>query len=447
MDEVGRRKAVIQAGKSDVERWLNPAQLEAAWEPRAVAAAALIPAGTRVADIGCGAMALERHLPFGCTYLPVDLVARDERTIVVDLNVDGLTPNALGNADIIVLLGVWEYLYKPSRLFTELAATRRPIVCSYCPLDLSPRQDRRALGWVNDLTLQQFIDLAAQYGYFPVVNLRFDNLQHLLKFERTPLPTVVAKKRVHVVSYLNAGNFGDRLGYHMLASVLPAHAEVSWGTIHPLSPPPPNLDLFIIGIGNSLASNLLSEQLIEATKSAKASIGIFGTQYRELLSRELMDKLLDQLDHWFARYHDDLRIYGGNRENVSHLGDWLINAFPMAVPTDDQPLAIGKEVLSDLPLDRTIQRIQRHRRVFSERLHPLLCALTSAEQVAYREQREMQPNNAPSGKFRSMLHDVFDRTFPENTIWPVDRRRVAAYKASVRANTDALRSHLAKLLG
>jgi hypothetical protein len=131
---------------------------------------------------------------------------------------------------------------------------------------------------------------------------------------------------------------------------------------------------------------------------------------------------------------------------VSHLGDWLINAFPLTLPSIAQQLHIGGGILRDLPMDRTIQHIQRHARVFSERLHPLLCALTSAAEVAYVEQRESADKSLASGKFRSMLIDVFGHTYPENIMWKVDRARVAAYKAKVRRNTDALRARVASLL-
>src|SRR5262249_33790219 len=100
----------------------------------------------------------------------------------------------------------------------------------------------------------------------------------------------------------------------------------------------------------------------------------------------------------------------------------------------------------DLPLDRTIQHIQRHKRVFSERLHPLLCALTSADEVAYVEQRETHDRALTSGKFRSMLIDIFGHTCPEKVAWKVDRNRVASYKAKVRRNTDQLSVQIAELL-
>jgi hypothetical protein len=210
---------------------------------------------------------------------------------------------------------------------------------------------------------------------------------------------------------------------------------------------PDGIDVLVIGIGNSLFGNLLSDELLQATKRAKKTIGIFGTQYRENLPVRNLEQLLERSEHWFARYEDDIRLYGRGRQNVSHLGDWLINAFPMARGTIEQRMTLPRDILvKEFPLDRLIQFIQGHRRVFSTRLHPLLCALTSAEEVGYQEQRELPGSPLASGKFASMLFDIFGRTFPENVFWPVDRDRVAAYKAKVRANTEELRRHLTMLL-
>ena len=445
MDETRRRKQLIEARETDVTRWSDPKQLEPAWEARAVAAADLIPAGARVLDIGCGAMALERHLPFGCAYVPSDIVARDARTIVVDLNTQNIPTAALTDADLVVMLGVWEYLYKPGETFAELARSGKPILCSYCDVDLASYLDRRAHGWVNDFSLQEFVGLAQAHGYRASLTKQVDAFQYLIRFdpgESTPQK----RKRVHVISYNNVGNFGDRLGYHLLNDVLPPQAELTWGTLRPFSPVPADLDLLVIGIGNSLFGDLLDDRLLAAAAGAKASIGIFGTQYRAQLPAAKLAQLLDRLTHWYARYEEDLLLYGRGRANASHLGDWLINAFPLAVPFVDQSLHIGGGILKDLPMDRTIQHIQRHKRIFSERLHPLLCALTSAEEVAYVEQRESGDRGLASGKFRSMLIDVFGETFPERIAWKVDRDRVAAYKAKVRRNTDAMRARLAELL-
>lgn len=154
--------------------------------------------------------------------------------------------------------------------------------------------------------------------------------------------------------------------------------------------------------------------------------------------------MLDRLTHWYARSLEDVLLYGGRRDNVTHLGDWLVNAMPMARGRDERVLEVGSEVWKDLPLDRTIRRIQAHRRVISTRLHPLLCALTSAEQVAYVEQRET--GGEASGKFRSLLLDVFGRTFPERKFLDVDRDAVIAYKAGVAERTRRLGAHLSELI-
>jgi hypothetical protein len=446
MNEAERRKQVIEAGETDIARWSDPSQLEAAWEARAAAAATFIHAGTRVLDIGCGAMALERHLPFATTYQPCDVVGRDARTIVADLNASGPPLDAVRAADLVVMLGVWEYLFKPDGVFRAFAATGKPILCSYCDAALTPDVDRRrSLGWVNDFTLPQFLEIARAQGYHAALVRQIDPLQFLIRFERKAPEPRIARKRVHVISYYNAGNFGDRLGYHLLNDILPPHAEVTWGTIRPVSPVPPNTDVLVIGIGNSLFGDLVNDDLLAAAAKAKAAIGIFGTQYRTHTPADKLRTLIGSLRRWYARSEEDINIYARGAANVSHLGDWLINAFAMSVPDIEQPLRIGEAVMQGLPIDRTIQHIQRHKFVFSERLHPLLCALTSAESVAYLEQREFDGKEV-SGKFRSMLIDIFGQAYPENKLWPVNRERVAAYKVKVRANTDKLKADLAALL-
>ncbi len=445
MDEAERRKRVVAAGQTDLERWADPARLEAMWQARSALAADLVPAGSRVLELGCGAMTLERHLPFGCSYQPCDVVARDERTIVTDLNAHGI-PAAAAACDLIVMLGVWEYLFKPAEIFAALARAGRPILCSYCPTELTAHLDRRALGWVNDFSLAAFLELARQSGYRPALRRQIDDLQVLVKLGVAADVPHAAVKRVHVLAYTNVGNFGDRLGFHVLNEVLPPNAEVSWGTLRPLAPVPERLDLLVLGIGNSLFGDLIDEPLIQAAARAGASIGIFGTQYREALPAARLGALIDRLAHWYARSEEDLLLYGRSRSNASHLGDWLINAFPLASGVDDRVLHVGQEIWNELPLDRTIQQIQRHRKVFSERVHPLLCALTSADEVGYREQRESGDPALASGKFRSMLIDVFGQTYPEGALWRVDRNDVAAYKALVRRNTEGVRNRIAGLL-
>jgi hypothetical protein len=118
----------------------------------------------------------------------------------------------------------------------------------------------------------------------------------------------------------------------------------------------------------------------------------------------------------------------------------------MSTPTDESELQIGDDIMQELSLDRTIQQIQRHKKVFSTRLHPLLCAFTSAETVAYQEQSAGGGTSIVSGKFRSMLIDIFGRTYPEKTYFTVDRDAVARYKKRVHGNVATVSARLDALL-
>jgi hypothetical protein len=391
-------------------------------------------------------MHLERALPFGCFYQPCDVVARDDRTIVADLNAGQFPVEAVAGSDVVVMLGVWEYIFDVEQVFSKLAAGGKPVVCSYCDSGSTPQQARRrSLGWVNDFSVDQFLSIAAGHGFVPTSVQRLDELQYLIRFAFRQTARTRVRKRVHVIAYNNLSNFGDRLGFHVINEVLPADVEVSWGRIRPFDAVPEGVDLVVLGIGNSLYGELIDRDLISAISAAKASVGIFGTQYRQVLQTDLLGELVGKLGHWFARYEEDVLLYGRNKSNVTHLGDWLINQFPLAVPSIEQPLRIGAEALSESSLDRLIQNIQLHKRVHSSRLHPLLCALTSAEKVSYSEQREFDGKIA-SGKFRSLLMDVFSRTYPENIYWEVERDLVALYKSKVKDRTAMLRDHISGIL-
>lgn len=447
IDEIERRKSVIQNKETDLTRWSDKKNLEVAWERRSLLAADFIPSGSAVLDVGCGMMLLERHLPFGCQYMPMDVVQRDDRTIICDLNKKSFPSAEISDANIITMLGVFEYLYDIESIFKQLFALGKTLVCSYCGDERSVNVDRKALGWVNNLNTSEFLEIAKINGYFVKRQREVDPLQCLFKLEpQKPDSVYPQSKRVHILSYNNVGNFGDRLGFHLVSDILPSNAEVSWGTLRPFQSIPNDIDLLIVGIGNSLFGELIDDELISAIKSSKASLGIFGTQYREKLPSKEICKLLDAIGHWYARYEEDVFLYGNGRTNVTHLGDWLINAFPMAKGSLDKLLQIGPEVLNNLPLDRVIQQIQQYKFVHSTRLHPLLCAITSSEIVSYSEQCEYNDKDIKSGKFRSMLIDIFGMTFPENTRWQVDRNAVADYKLKVKNNTEMLKIHIGRIL-
>ena len=261
----------------------------------------------------------------------------------------------------------------------------------------------------------------------------------------------MAPPRVLVLSCCHVRNFGDRLGFHLINAVLPPDVETTFHPLWPWQPPVrQDWDLVVLGIGNSLNPQMvvsLHDPLMALMERSRHSIGIFGTQYRPLYDRRRLAGLIGGLDHWYVRYRDDLEL-AGSQARASHLGDWLIDAFPLVAPTKDRMLKLEGDILTKRRgLDWLIQEIQAYRYVFSPRLHPLLCALCSAEQVAYVEQHDVGHRpELVSGKFAAMLQDVFGRTWPERDLFPVDRAAVIAYRRMVRANIAAMRGDIAAML-
>jgi hypothetical protein len=138
-------------------------------------------------------------------------------------------------------------------------------------------------------------------------------------------------------------------------------------------------------------------------------------------------------------------MYGRGRNNVVHLGDSLIDQFPLTRATSEEPLVVSVDLGQDLPLDRAIRTIQQHKQVYSTEPAALLCALTSAELAAYAEGPARQPDLA-AGQFRSMLIDVFGRAYPEKKFFMVDRDAVVRYKALVHRNVAKVGSRIGAIL-
>ncbi|MGD1073611.1 MAG: tetratricopeptide repeat protein [Bryobacteraceae bacterium] len=388
---------------------------------RARLAADFIPAGAIVLDLGCGSSALENYLPSGCRYMPRDVMRRDERKLRWEFDEQPIP--RCGGVTHITALGVLEFVHDWPNFLRQLRSFGLPVVLSYCPTDFSPHLDRGALGWANHLSLEELCRGFAEAGFHLQSSQLPDSNQVLLRIApaETRMPV---RRRVLVMS----GNNGwDRLGFHLIDSLMPAGVEVHHGHFQPWEVPHGDFDLLVLGTGDSVFHPILSDQLMELVCRIPRSVGIFGTQYREGIDRRRMTQLLDRLTVWFARYEEDLLLYGAGRRNAVHLGDWLIGAFPMTRWNRDETLHVDGEGWKNLPLDRAIEDIRRYRNVVSEAVEPLLCAMTSAERVAYREQRDGSGNL--SGRFRSLLIDIFGRTWPESNLFEFPREAVAAYRA------------------
>ncbi|HEY0223118.1 MAG TPA: hypothetical protein VGC38_01245 [Pseudolabrys sp.] len=415
---------------------------DAATDARAELAAQFIPAGSRVLDLSAS-LSLEQALPNGCSYQGRDRI-RCDAGAVCDLAGGDFPTQAAAQSDIIVMLGALEQVADVENFFTHLRFCKQDVVLSYCATDLTGTVDRAALGFANHLSFYDLALLFDRYGFRIECTAPVDGMQSLMRLTPTDRLKPVTACSVAVVS--GDGSFGDRLGCHMINALLPGEAEVhhlTFGTLHEARE---KYDLVVLGLGDSMFQPLLGDDVLGIVGRAKASIGIFGTQYRELIPRPAIDRLIERLDTWYARTEEDVLIYGRGAKNVVHLGDWTIDQFPMSRPSEDEPLEVSDDIKTDNALDRAIQIIQRHRQVYSTRLHPLLCALTSAELVAYADEPAAQMPDMASGKFRSTLIDIFGRSFPEKKFFMVDRDAVTRYKARVHRNVGKLGERIDTIL-
>ncbi|NBD12950.1 class I SAM-dependent methyltransferase [Corallococcus silvisoli] len=143
-------------------RWANPVNVQGHWTERARRAAVLVTPGASVLDIGAGEMAVRWFLAPPCRYTPSDFVKRSEDCLVADLD-SGQFPE--GRWDVVMMLGVLEYMHDPEAVLTRIAAAAPRLILSYCCRADTSIAYRRKLDWVNDLTFDGLDALLRHRGW------------------------------------------------------------------------------------------------------------------------------------------------------------------------------------------------------------------------------------------------------------------------------------------
>lgn len=283
------------------------------------------------------------------------------------------------------MLGALERILDVESVFNHLHFCKQDVVLSYGPTDLGSGRDRAALGYINNFSLCNPALLFDRYGFRIECTAPVGDTEMLMRLKPSERIVRVVPCSIAVISEYDVGGFGDRLGYHMINTMLPSSAEVQHLTPRTLHEAREAYDLVVLGTRNSFYPPLIGDDVIDILGCGKAAIGIFGTYFRELIPRPSLERIVERFDTWYARTEDDVMMYGRARDNVVYLGDRMIEQFPVARAYDDEPLQIGEEIGTQRALDRAIQVIQRHKQVYSNQLQPLLCVLTSAELVACRQ--------------------------------------------------------------
>ena len=134
----------------------HTAEFDPAWKHRISHLASFIDTSGPVLDIGCGMMWLEPMLTRGNAYIPLDYIRRDDRTMVVDLNTDGL-PEV--DAEFVYMSGVLEYLRDVPGFLRQVALRRyRRILLTYCSMECWWKMSvRQSLNWVSHESIESLM--------------------------------------------------------------------------------------------------------------------------------------------------------------------------------------------------------------------------------------------------------------------------------------------------
>lgn len=177
-ERVALTETAIKEKRTLRERWENLHNEEAShWSARSISAANYLKDKHSVVDFGCGTMNLEKALNPNQEYIPIDVVARDERTIVCDINSGDIpTPSA----EAVACLGVLEYLFKPDIFLKTLSSTYKNAVVTYCVTDSkNPLTDRREHAWVNDFSQSDIEDILSKSDWLILDSEWVDDLQKI----------------------------------------------------------------------------------------------------------------------------------------------------------------------------------------------------------------------------------------------------------------------------
>ena len=161
-------------------------QTRPAWQDRALKACVLIEKaieGRRLpnlADIGCGDCKLSYWLMqqgIACRYQGYDLLPQSAAVQSLDIQAQSLP----ADYDVVVMLGISEYLTNLPRVLTQLRRNASALVISHAVADQArSSEDLKKLGWTQHLTRAQFEQTLIEAGWRVVESAITDDSQTMI---------------------------------------------------------------------------------------------------------------------------------------------------------------------------------------------------------------------------------------------------------------------------
>ena len=122
------------------------------WDERNKIIGNLVPSGSSVIDLGCGAQTIKNHIPSDCFYQPCDIVKSTPDAIVCDFNA-GVFPDTERIFSHVVCSGVLEYIHDYRRCLRRITIYGKETILSYNPMQNGDSKIQRLRhNWVNHLS-------------------------------------------------------------------------------------------------------------------------------------------------------------------------------------------------------------------------------------------------------------------------------------------------------
>lgn len=170
--------------QSDYIRWSKEESIFPSWEERTILLSKQIKPNSIVLEFGASNLLLKNQLPKNCTYLHSDLVARNDETIVIDLNKE--LPE-LPISNYIMFSGVLEYIFDVKLILKHCSKYTDHLLFSYATFDkFSNTNNRRFNGWVSDLNENKIQKIAnlINFDLKIIGDWKGQTLYHLTKLKQ-----------------------------------------------------------------------------------------------------------------------------------------------------------------------------------------------------------------------------------------------------------------------
>jgi hypothetical protein len=159
-------------------RWTRQVRSTRLSKRRERIAAQFIPPGSRVLDLGCGAMTLRHVISADCSYTPCDILPHHPDIVVANLNLLQFPP---GEYDVAMMLGVVEYLENPLWVFRAARSRCNRLVFGYeryrfwTAKNIAACEKHGRMNYLREPELMHFLKLS---GW------RVDHIEHTTRWHK-----------------------------------------------------------------------------------------------------------------------------------------------------------------------------------------------------------------------------------------------------------------------